>query len=83
MNVRPATSSPKAPAAAVVADIDERLLEIAQRSQVKIETNSKGTAQVKIAVCAGETEQEMERLSLLALKIWESTQARVNDAKLA
>jgi rare lipoprotein A (peptidoglycan hydrolase) len=44
----------------------ERLLELTQRSAVKIETNAKGMAQVKITVCAGESEAEMQRLSQLA-----------------
>lgn len=44
----------------------ERMLDLGQRSTVKIETNAKGMAQIKITVCAGESEAEMKRLSDLA-----------------
>lgn len=53
-----------------LADVKEAL----QRSTVKIETNAKGLAQVKVTVCAGETDAEMERLQRLALRIYDETQ---------
>jgi hypothetical protein len=42
-----------------------------QRSTVKIETNSKGMAQVKLTVCAGETEDEMRRIADLTLTLYD------------
>lgn len=46
----------------------------AERSVVKIEVNSKGSAQAKVAVFEGTTEAEMERLRLLAFKTFDAVQ---------
>jgi hypothetical protein len=40
------------------------------KSSVRIEQNAKGTAQAKICVYAGTTEDEMERISALAHKTY-------------
>lgn len=51
----------------------EHLPELGVRSGVRIETNSKGMAQVKVSVYAGETVEEMERIMELAVKVYEKT----------
>lgn len=43
------------------------------RSGIKVETNSKGMAQVKIAVYEGVTTEEMQRLKDLAILVYETT----------
>ena len=48
-----------------------------ERSMVRLETNSKGIVQVKIAVYAGETDAEMERLRLLAVKTYDALQEQL------
>lgn len=59
-------------------DVVEKLLtELGQRSSVRIDTNAKGQAQTKVSVYAGETEAEMERLSLIAFKIYEQLQEQL------
>lgn len=57
-----------------ITDLNE-LKDALQRSNVKIETNSKGMAQVKVSVCAGETPEEMDRLSKLALQTYDEMNA--------
>jgi hypothetical protein len=49
----------------------------AVRSGIKIETNSKGFAQVRVSVYSGETEEEMERLKNLAVLTYEKTIAQL------
>ncbi len=53
----------------------ERLLELTPKSSVRIDTNAKGQSQVKVSVYDGVTEEEMERLSALALKTYTDLQA--------
>lgn len=60
-------------------DVAALLSEITARSSVKIETNSRGHAQTKISVYAGETEAEMERLVLLASKMYDDLNSRLGD----
>lgn len=49
----------------------------AVRSGVKIETNSKGFSQVKVAVYEGTTEDEMQRVKDLAVLVYEKTVAEL------
>lgn len=43
------------------------------RSGVKIETNSKGMAQVKVAIYEGTTQDEAQRIKDLAVQVYETT----------
>lgn len=52
----------------------ERLLELGQKSSVKIDVNSKGFAQIKIAVYDGTSAEEMERLGKIAHKTFTDLQ---------
>lgn len=57
-----------------VGDLDpQQQVEITARSSVKIEMNSKGMAQVKVAVYAGEEESEMQRVKDLAVNTYNVT----------
>ena len=57
------------------AETSELLAVVVPKSSVRIDTNAKGTSQVKVNVYAGETEEEMERISALALKTYTDLQA--------
>lgn len=43
------------------------------RSWVKIEANAKGMAQVKVQVCVGDTQQQMQDAKDLAVLTYEAT----------
>lgn len=43
------------------------------RSWVKIEANAKGMAQVKVQVCVGDTEEQMQAAKDLAVRTYEAS----------
>lgn len=55
----------------------QHAVELELRSGIKIEMSSKGIVQVKVAVYAGETEDEVQRLIDLATKAYETTVRKV------
>jgi hypothetical protein len=63
------------------AETSELLAVVTPKSSVRIDTNAKGQSQVKVNVYDGVTEEEMERLSALALKTYTDLQA--STGKLA
>jgi len=58
-------------------EVVERLVELGQKSSVRIDTTAKGQAQIKVSIYKGDTEEDLQLLVDLAVKTYTDVQSRL------